>query len=211
MAINENLLLISDDAATVEYTYGVGNKAVWSHLAFGFLLEEHKIDDATYIRWTANLIDAGHSYITVTGKALALAAKLDLQSGESPGYLFKSLAKMVGGSIAEPNSHISVCQECLMLLWGDLNAINYRAKATSYLLERLIAERNDQAKILRTITLSFNQLPLIQNYIIDWLRGHFLLEHVRSPLREFVKQQEKAREKRARKQNRPMKPRRKSW
>jgi hypothetical protein len=134
-----------------------------------------KIDFDTYVKWTAHLIAAGHSYICVSGKALIRAASIDAEAGECPGYFFRQIARMIGGAPAEPASHIRVAIEFLRHVWNDPAALGYRESSTGFLLQQLVRERTaDYRRILRTIVWVFAGVPNLNAYLTAWLRGHFI-------------------------------------
>ncbi|MGE3294543.1 MAG: hypothetical protein AB7O95_24510, partial [Geminicoccaceae bacterium] len=60
------------------------------------------------IRYTADLIEAGHGYLGVSGAILAQAAQLDAIDGQAPGRLFRAASMMIGGRLDDPASHIEV-------------------------------------------------------------------------------------------------------
>jgi hypothetical protein len=134
-----------------------------------------KIDFDTYVRWTAHLIDAGHNYVCVSGKALIHAAEIDAQAGECPGYFFRQTTNTIGGAAAEPASHIRVVLEFLRRVWSGPSRVGYREKTTGLLLEKLIRERTaDYRKILRTVAWVAADNMAMTLYISDWMRGHFI-------------------------------------
>lgn len=147
------------------------------HQVFGVALDQHRIDLDTYIRWSAHLVDNGHDYIGVTGLALARALRMDAEAGQAPGYLFKTLSKVIGGRSAEPQTHIAACLICLGNLWSDNAALTYRQPATGLLLCQLISERfDDYGIILQTLLRWVQDLPQLVDYIHSWARGHFISE-----------------------------------
>jgi tetratricopeptide (TPR) repeat protein len=180
LAVQNHLLLVTDDLPTREFSRLVGGDGgVWSYIVFGIALEQKRIDFETYIRWTAHLIDAGHSYVGVSGAALVQALRMDADSGDAPGYYFKTLSRFIGGRGAEPRSHIVACIECLRILWKDNKALNYRKAATGLLLLQLLRERvDDYGIILRTILKYVQQLPDLVEYIFEWARGHFIADEL---------------------------------
>lgn len=176
VGIQRGLLLVSDDLPVREFGIAQGRGSyAWSHAVFGVALSRGFIDQDTYVRWSATLIEAGYSYIGMSGPALARAAFLDSTIGEVPGPIFRALCDMIGGKIAEPGSHIMVCIECLRLLWLDRKAIRYREAATGYLLGRLIAERvDDYREIIATISHRTQRIFSLRHYLSIWKVGHFI-------------------------------------
>jgi hypothetical protein len=142
----------------------------------------------TFIRWSANLIDAGHSYIGVFGPMLARSLQLDSAAGEAPGHLFKSLTKAIGGKGADPRSHIRACLECLRPMWTDAEPPIYYKRATGLLLRQLLRERyDDYGLILRTMLHHVRYLPDLVEYIRGWMRGHFIPDGVLEPAERVQK------------------------
>jgi len=180
LATRTGLLLVTDDRPTREISLLVGGAGgVWLHHVFGMAVDRHHIDVKAYIRWSAQLIEAGHNYISVSGFALTQALRLDSEAGEAPGYLFKTLSKMIGGRGAEPRSHIRACLQCLSDLWADFETSTYRQPATGILLRQLVRERHDDyVLILRVVLHLARDFPQLVEYIDSWARGHFIPDGV---------------------------------
>lgn len=176
LAMQRNVLLVTDDLPTRQFGRALGLRAsAWLHQVFGVAADQKRIDFDTFIRWSANLVDAGHSYIGVNGQALARSVRLDAENGEAPGYLFKSLCKVIGGRTAEPPSHVVAVLGCLRDLWTDPTTISFRQATTGLLLRQLIRERQvDHAFMLRAVLHYARDLPELVSYILGWAQGHFL-------------------------------------
>jgi cellulose synthase operon protein C len=176
LAMQAGVLLVTDDRPTREFSALVGGGGgTWLHQVFVTATEWRHVDADTCIRWSAHLVSAGHSYIGISGAALARALRMDAEAGEAPGYLFKALGEVIGGRIAEPRSHLSACIVCLRDLWSDADTLAYRQPATGLLLRQLLRERTDDYGImLQTLVEWFQDLPQLVDYIHAWARGHFL-------------------------------------
>jgi cellulose synthase operon protein C len=176
LAMQKGVLLVTDDLPTREFSRLVGGRSgAWLHQVFRVAFDQKRIDFDTFIRWTAHLLDAGHSYIGVAGPALARSARMDAEAGEVPGDLFKTLSKVIGGRNAEPRSHVVACLGCLQELWSDAAATAFLQPATCLLLRQLIRERQgDYAVMLRAVLRYAQDLPQLVNYMHAWVRGHFL-------------------------------------
>jgi Flp pilus assembly protein TadD len=178
LAIQEGLLLVSDDLPTrVELSRLTGRGGcAWLHAVFVAAGERRHIDKDTYTRWSANLVGAGHNYIGISGEALVRALRMDAETGEVPGYLFTTLAKVIGGGNAEMSSHLSACIQCLRDLWQDHRTRNYREPATGILLSNLLRARTGDHRIILQHLLRWAwDLPQLIEYIHAWMRGHFIL------------------------------------
>lgn len=171
-------LLVTDDLPTREIDRVMeGSGGAWLHAVFGVALDCKAIDFDQYVRWSAQLVDAGHNYLSVSGVALAQAARLDAMADEAPGYLFRTLSDMIGGRAAEPISHVQAVVDCLEELWNDHRTVRFREPVTGHLLRQLVRERADYPIILRTVLAWSNNTFGLPDYVRDWLRGHFL-QHV---------------------------------
>lgn len=169
-------LLVSDDLPTRAFGgTALGQSSAWLHAVFNEALARGHMDEACFIRCTANLIEAGHSYIGVTGAMLAQAARLDAAAGAAPGYLVRSLAQMIGGAIADPPSHVGAVIGCLQALWLDPAAQNFREPISGHLLRRLVQGRpHDCGVILNSILYLSRAQTRLYAYIQAWITGHFL-------------------------------------
>jgi tetratricopeptide (TPR) repeat protein len=176
LAMQKNLLLVSDDLPIRDYGRLLGFlRSTWLHQLFMVATNRRKIDFDSYVKWTANLIDAGHNYLSVSSAVLARSAAIDAEAGQCPGYFFGQVSRMIGGAQAEPKSHIRVVVDCLRIMWAAPSMQPYRKQTTGTLLRQLIRERTtDYAPILRVIIGSLRGLPTLLEYMAVWLRGHFL-------------------------------------
>jgi len=176
VALLTDTILISDDLFTREFMGLIAErKGAWLQLALRAAKDGNAISMDNYVRWIADLIEAGHSYLGCDGNTLAHAAKLDAEVGAVPGRLFRIVTSVIGGAIAEPASHLSACFACLNLLWNDRAALGYREPATGHMLRQLIRERTeDYGAMLRLLYLATGNAPRIREYLMGWLRGHFI-------------------------------------
>jgi len=178
LAIQTGVLLVTDDLPTREFSRLVGgNGGTWLHSVFAVAGEWRHIDTDIYIRWSAHLVGAGHNYIGISGPALARALRMDAEAGEVPGYLFKTLIKVIGRGNAEMSSHLPVCIQFLCDLWLDRHTSAYREPATGLLLRNLLRERtSDYRVIIQTLLRCVQHLPQLIEYTHAWARGHFIPE-----------------------------------
>jgi PIN domain associated with the TPR-GreAB-C-PIN system len=106
LAIQEQLILITDDQSTRELARALSFIAsTWLHNILSISLDRRGIGIDTFIRTTAELVNSGHNYLGINGAVLARSAVLDAEVGVSPGPLFHTLSKLIGGKAAEPQSH----------------------------------------------------------------------------------------------------------
>ena len=189
LAMETGNLLVTDDLPTREMGRLVGCKgSTWLHQVFWVALDDGHVDLDTFIRWSANFIDAGHSYIGVFGPMLTRSLQLDLAAGDAPGPLFRSLTKAIGGKGADPRSHIRTCLECVRPMWTDAEPPIYYKRATGLLLRQLLRERyDDYGPILRTMLHLVRFLPGLVEYIRSWMRGHFIPDSVLEPVERVQK------------------------
>jgi hypothetical protein len=179
LAMQTGVLLVTDDLPTREFGQLIGgsSKGTWLHRVFGLGLEQGSINEDTFVRWSANLVDAGHNYIGVSGSVLIHAFQLDGVTGDTPGVLFKSLSRVIGGRTAEPRSHVIAVVDCLRNLWSRHWISPHRKRATGLLLCQLTRERHDDYQlILRAVLRLCQNLPQLVEYIGSWAQGHFISE-----------------------------------
>jgi len=178
LSMQQRLILVSDDSPTRNLLPLFGGKdAVWLHAVFGAALDNGLIDLSTYVRWSADLVEAGHDYLGVSGPALVQALRMDAAEGKAPGYLFTTLAKVIGGKKADPRSHLRACLDFLNDVWMDPNTAAFREPATGLLLRQLIRERfGDYGPILGLLFNNVKSTSRLANYIYAWARGHFVAD-----------------------------------
>lgn len=176
LAMQKDCLLITDDLPTREIGRLLGfKKSAWLHQVFNIALNRKQIDLDTFVRWTAVLIDAGHGYIGVSAHVLAHSAALDSETSNAQSDLFNTLSKVIGGSVAEPRSHIVAVVGCLRQVWTGPSRKQYREAITGILLRQLIRERKeDHVAILRAVQFYVKDMTALSHYLELWVRGHFL-------------------------------------
>lgn len=180
LARQSELLLLTDDLPIRQLDWAMGGRGgAWLHAVFGIAAEQKHIDLEQYVRWSAQLVNGGQAYLGVSGAALAHAAALDAAAGTVLGPLFRSLSEMIGGSSAEPISHVQAVLACIQILWSTPSARAYREPMTGHLLEQLIRRRDaDYVRLLRAMITLTKSIEGVWPYLFAWLRGHFLYEKV---------------------------------
>jgi tetratricopeptide (TPR) repeat protein len=177
IAKQQNLLLLVDDLVLRKLGQGIGGiRSAWLHWAIGELVEEGLIDEGRYLEWSAALIEAGQSYLGLSAAAFIAALKADVAAGRSaPGPTFESLVKVIGGTGADLRSHIRVAVQIIRTLWQNNEFAPVTQPATGKILWRLILDRSADTELILGVALRlFRNDPFIFDYVIDWIKGHFL-------------------------------------
>ena len=186
LALHSNLILLSDDLPLRNIAASLGVRGgVWLHWLAGAALERGKIDYDEYVTWSAALIEAGQTYLGISGAALTAALEKDVANGQTkPGNDFLVLSKVIGGKLADPRSHIEATLSCIRTIWADAKFAAIRQQATSQLLRKLLHERTKDYKIiLRTLALRVRDDPILTNYVVGWAIGHFISDALHKELR----------------------------
>ncbi|MFZ1431582.1 MAG: hypothetical protein WAS21_33085 [Geminicoccaceae bacterium] len=180
LARQTKMLHVTDDLPTRDIDRLTGGGAsAWLHAVFGVALEQKHFSMDRYIKFSVDLIDAGHSYLGVSDSMLVHAARLDANTGKGLGALFRRLSTLIGGRDADPASHIDVVVGCLRAFWTGGTAAGFREPVTSHLLRQLVRERTaDFPRILQIVLVRIRDVPALRNYLYEWLRGHFLAHAV---------------------------------
>jgi hypothetical protein len=151
------------------------DRSCWSHILLLIARNRRIVDSDLYIRWTANLIAAGQSYIGVGANDLLRASRLDFVNGSTQGFLFSMLSDSIGGKEADAQSHVMVVLQFLQSTWRDPSTRPFRRQTSSLLLERLVRYRySDYATMLGLILRYTVNIPELQDFLVYWLRGHFV-------------------------------------
>ena len=175
LAMTAKLLLVTDDLPTRQLGQSLGYKnSCWSQALLTRARDRRLANTASYLRWTAALVSAGHDYIGLSGADLLCALLLDVEDGQALGGLFCTLAQTIGGKSAEPISHLKVVLGFMQPLWASSKTVLFRRQATSFLLEQLVRDRHDDyIPMLRTIYNNVRIGSQLQQFVLYWLRGHF--------------------------------------
>lgn len=188
VAFEKRLLLISDDLPTRQLANSLpGVGATWQHELYFFAADHQRLESGTYASWTAQLIEAGHSYLSISGYVIAAALRHDVEAGEAPGRYLKAVARMLGGKAADPASHVRVVMHGIREIWADPDLESVAKAATGQLLRAVTRERHaDSARILAAIFYGVRSVSALRIYIVRWMRGHFVLEQVKAVLNEVA-------------------------
>jgi len=135
-------------------------------------LAKKVITDAEYRDAIVQMIDVGIEFISISPELL-LSAVVGTK-GHSIPRAFERLASRLGGKKADMQSHLSVAIGAANRVWNDDALSRTLQQATlGHLLERLTTDR--PIEDVRVIINSFVQRsPQFANYILRWLRGHFI-------------------------------------
>jgi hypothetical protein len=124
-----------------------------------------------------NYIRCNFEFVTLDSELMSLAA---LQSdGHTLSEVFVTMATRLGGEKADSLSHLSVALQTIAATWRDRSlSWTVRQAVVGKLLENLIKGKSrDQ---VNAIVSRFETLgrtihdPEFQNYLVAWLRGHFI-------------------------------------
>lgn len=137
LAMMHKALLITDDLPTRQFGRALGfDQSSWLHQLLSVGVAQKCIDFEKLVRWSAQLVRLGHSYIGITGVVLERAVHLDAKSDEAPGSLFKALIRVIGGK--KRGTAIACCRRAWMFAlamvrssYEQLPRANYRAIASA--------------------------------------------------------------------------------
>ena len=177
-----DFLFLSDDLGSRELGESVGlTRSAWLHLVMLVAAEFGRVEFDTYVRWSANLLEAKRWYLGVSWLVLARALELDMAASNKIDRLYTAVISTIGGQHAEPGSHIEVCTHFLEHIWSHSKFSGVREPATGMLLRRLITDRRDRGVILRTFVRLWNPDGSLFRYVMRWIQGHFLIKDLEEP------------------------------
>ncbi|MGX9963145.1 tetratricopeptide repeat protein [Roseomonas sp. F4] len=178
IAQKRDLLLLSDDIFVRRLGHFIGfDASCWTQAVLLEANARGHITRPRYIQLLACLIEAGHSYLSITSTDLADALELDATEGKAPGRTFAQISKSIGGEIADPASHVRVVFHFLLLAWRVPKLRNYCKGATSHLLRQMIRCRyEDYGEMLRALFHPFHRKSEIGRFLRYWQIGHFITD-----------------------------------
>ena len=182
IALNEGLLLITDDIFVRHLALSVGHqKACWLQAVLLAARERGRMTPEKFVRGAACLVGFGQFYIGVGPHDLLEAAALPdgLDPGAGP---FAILCSVLGGKTADLASHVSVANAFLRLAWRipmpwhsypDLG--DRRRLASSILLRNLLRNRQDDCGLIMHALITHAVWnPALQRFLREWAQGHFV-------------------------------------
>jgi hypothetical protein len=169
-------MLVVDDLFTRQVAGILGTPATSLQPVLMIARNQRVLSAERYAKAITNLADIGQESISVDPPTLALARKLDRDSGEEGvGRRFRAAARVLGGKKADPGSHCSVAAAFLNDMWSsqDLQLGDYQV--TSHLLRELLKERTeDYQAMLDTLDQRLGHRTNFRIYLRQWAGGHFL-------------------------------------
>jgi hypothetical protein len=175
LSIQLDLLFLSDDLPTRQMRLSLaGNAGSPLHAALAVAGDKKLIDIRRYAELTAGLIEWGCDHVSVNHSVLLTALDLDLDAGEAPGKIFKTLIRMLGGKKADAQSHVLATAQFLAALWRYPKYENCRSQASSLILSRMIAGRADFKDMLGALLVLLRGIARPTDYVAGWVKGHFI-------------------------------------
>jgi hypothetical protein len=169
-------MLVVDDLFTRQVAGILGTPATSLQPVLMIARNQRVLSAERYAKAITDLADIGQEFISVDPPTLALARKLDRDSGEEGvGRRFRAAARVLGGKKADPGSHCSVAAAFLNDMWSsqDLQLGDYQV--TSHLLRELLKERTeDYQAMLDTLDRRLGHRTNFRIYLRQWAGGHFL-------------------------------------
>jgi hypothetical protein len=140
-------------------------------------LDMKVVTEAEYRDAVVILIDTGLEFIAVSTDLLVSAISGVADHSLTPA--FEKLASRLGGKKADMPSHFSVAFNTVDRIWNDLSLSRTLQQAVlGRLLERLITDRT-MVEVKQIVDGFIERGGKFRGafalYILDWLRGHFLV------------------------------------
>jgi tetratricopeptide (TPR) repeat protein len=181
LAADSESILISDDMRYRKLSeLSVQCCGIWLQIALGAACDAKLLKPSQYATCVVGLAAFGHGHLSVTGVLLYVIARQD-ESG-FPGL--RTVLRMFAGPNADIPSHLQVFYEFLEIVWPPTSTFpEPKAQAaTGLVLTALLEHRkSDWVPILREVISWCPGRRGLSNYIIEWLRGHFITDRDLSP------------------------------
>lgn len=175
LALTSSRILVCDDLAlrTIHNKFGSTGSA-WLHHVLARAHIAKRIGGRVFTQQTVDMLNAGQSYLSVTGGMIAVGIEMDVLETGGLAHRSAALIERLGGAVAEPISHVVAACEAFEQLWSTQSVKTVREKATGVILEKMIRQREDWRQMLAAIDMSARQFPDVREYLRDWAKGHFL-------------------------------------
>lgn len=172
------LFICEDHALRLLVVSALNIAATWLQPVLMLAKSEGHMSSEGYRNAMVSLIDSHLDFISVDGQLLVDALG-SATSFELPKE-FLTVTSRLGGAKADLASHIKVAGEAIAVFWRNLNLpMVVRQSAVGHLLEKLCRERSlEHVRLIIRVLLLFNRRILqdarFENYIVGWIRGHFI-------------------------------------
>lgn len=178
-ARERDCLLLSEELNTKQLAHQLGaTQSSWLQVTLMTMAEQRALESEIYCRATARLAVSRHGHVSLSGDALLGILQLD---DEFAFEYFTAASRYIGGAKAEPVSHIEAVKGFALALASAEVPEWQKGRALGLLIGRLIAGRSDWHPLLFVLELQLRALRgrlsnarWAHDYLIDWLRGHFI-------------------------------------
>lgn len=175
LAKETGAVLISDDLRYRAISNAsVGCDAVWLQATLLSALQARQFSISEYAKFVVGLAKHAHNHVALSGPLLCEIARSDDDRFSG----LKTALRFFAGSKADMRSHLAVFLDYLNLLWPPSRRLpmDRAAAATGHGLEALRAKRDsDFWPSIEFVARNFDRKSLVHEYIVSWVRGHFLL------------------------------------
>ncbi|MDA5635596.1 hypothetical protein PL640_20860 [Agrobacterium sp. ST15.16.024] len=167
-------LLLSDDFHLRQWATGLfGVQTAWIQALLFHLEDAGRIDTKMVVRSTIHLSGVGEEALSLNTTRL-VAAVLMLSAGELDDAEFDLYCALLGQSGAEMRSHIPVAVSAIKEIWTRHTLTQYRGKATSVILRKLVRNQRENYKVVLDAVRRLVRDKDIVEYVDGWRTGHFL-------------------------------------
>lgn len=173
IAQKENLLLISEDMGFRNIAKQVADvDGVWIQAILLDCFKKGQIDLKNYAESLYALAVQKHGHLSLSAKDL-----LSLCNENETLDKYKEVLGFIGSPTADIESHVSVTNDFLKILWSSELEHLKKCQATNFILERMAVMMMPHGKTLEFFTaLSRNNTDPIRSYIKGWVFGHYFQE-----------------------------------
>ncbi|WP_335660835.1 PIN domain-containing protein [Parasphingorhabdus sp.] len=179
LARSQDCLLLSDELNVRQLAaqYSV-EKSVWLQTVAKNLAANDIIPMEFYNLSVARLAVSRHGHVSLDAHVLT---GILTSEHEYAFEYFQAAIRYIGGPKAEMISHIETVKNFMLLIWGTDLPDWQKGRAIGLIITRLIKERPDWLAALHVLELQLRELTRRSyaaehacDYMIDWLRGHFI-------------------------------------
>lgn len=178
-ARERDCLLLSEELNTKQLAHQLGiARTSWLQATLMTMAEQGALANGSYYRATARLAVSRHGHVSLSGDALLGILLLE---DEFAFEYFGAASRYIGGAKAEPVSHIEAVKGFALAVASAKLPEWQRGRALGLLIGRLIAGRSDWHPLLFVLELQLRALRArlsnarwAHDYLIEWLRGHFI-------------------------------------
>ena len=173
VASRRDVPLVTDDEPVRLFARVWFTSSTRPHQTLGTALGRGTAPNDAYVRWSTELIEAGHDLVEISCPVLAPNVRT-LRRGGVHGRFPSAVSRPIAGRAVEPRSHALAVAVRVPDLWTSGEASPYRHRVKHLPLTRLTRERMHEGSVMAALAAMMAGCRPAAGSFRAWARGHHI-------------------------------------